>query len=118
MADVVCEPLVDLVPLHAPEALQDVAFVAFQRSTVVPPAGTLALSAVIVTTGAGAANTETPTDALREPPAPEQVSVKVGDVVNAAVSSAPPVLLVPLQAPDAVHEVALVDDQRSTVVPP
>lgn len=53
-----------------------------------------------------------------DPPAPLQVSTKLVVCVSAAVASVPDVALVPLQPPEAVHEVALVDDQFRVALPP
>src|SRR5690349_1211099 len=52
------------------------------------------------------------------PPDPVQLSVKVREVVRAPVLWLPDVAFVPLQPPDAVHEVALVEDQLSVLLPP
>jgi hypothetical protein len=52
------------------------------------------------------------------PLAPEQVNVNVLVALNAALTTLPPVDCAPLHAPDAVHAVALVEDQVSVVVPP
>jgi len=48
-----------------------------------------------------------------EPPAPVQASVYCVAAVSAAVLCDPLVASVPLQPPEAVHEVALVDDHVS-----
>src|SRR5690349_217525 len=53
-----------------------------------------------------------------EPPAPVQLSVNVAALVSAAVASLPAVALLPLQLPDAVHDVAFVELQVSVLVPP
>lgn len=45
------------------------------------------------------------------PPAPEQVSTKVVFAVSAPVDCVPVSALVPVQPPEAVHAVALLDDQ-------
>jgi hypothetical protein len=68
-----CDPLVALVPVHAPPAVQLVEFVLLQVSVEVPPLATVVGLALSETTGAGA----TVTEALfaTEPPAPPQVSV-------------------------------------------
>ena len=55
MGPTVCEPLVTLVPLHPPPAVQLVAFVALQVSVVDPPLTTLVGFAVKDTTGGGEA---------------------------------------------------------------
>ncbi len=48
-----------------------------------------------------------------EPPAPVQTKVYLVEAVRAAVLCEPLIASVPLQPPEAVHEVALVDDQLS-----
>ena len=64
--------------------------------------------------------TVTTTDLLSDPPlAPAQVKVKVLVAeLSAALVSEPAVARLPLQAPLAVHEVVLRDDQVSTVLAP
>ena len=52
------------------------------------------------------------------PPVPVQLSVKVVATVKAAVPWLPAVVLEPLQPPDAVHDVALVEFQVSVLLPP
>ena len=49
--------------------------------------------------------------ALALPPAPVQASEKLLLVVSAAVVSLPAIALLPDQAPDAIQDVALADDQ-------
>ncbi len=66
----------------------------------------------------GGTVTETVADPDAEPPAPEHVSTNVDVVDSAAVACAPAVAFAPLQPPDAVHDVALVDDQLSVADPP
>jgi hypothetical protein len=74
-APVDCDPLVDLVPDHAPEAVQEVALVADQVSVEALPLATVLGLAAKVTTGAGEV-TETVTDCTALPPsALLQVSV-------------------------------------------
>ena len=48
-----CEPLTALLPLHAPDAMQDVAFVADQVSVELVPLATELGAALIETVGAG-----------------------------------------------------------------
>ena len=50
-------------------------------------------------------------DCDAEPPLPEQVRVYFVVAVRAAVVCDPAVAIEPAQPPEAVHEVALVDDQ-------
>jgi hypothetical protein len=52
------------------------------------------------------------------PPAPLQLSVKFALALKAAVVSVPLSALLPLQPPEAVHEVASVEDHVSVVVAP
>ncbi len=72
-AAVAWEPLVASEPDHAPEAVQDVAFVVLQVRVDVPPEATLVGLAVKVTAGAGLTVTVTELEAV--PPAPVQASV-------------------------------------------
>jgi hypothetical protein len=53
-----------------------------------------------------------------DPPAPLQVSTKLVVCVSAAVTCVPDVNLDPLHPPDAVHDVALVEDQFRVALPP
>ena len=71
-APVDCEPLVALVPDHAPEAVQDVAFVADQVSVALLPLVTELGLALNVTVGTGAL-TETVVPWVVLPPGPAQV---------------------------------------------
>jgi hypothetical protein len=48
-----CEPLIALLPLQAPDAVQDVAFVADQVSVELVPLATELGAALIETVGAG-----------------------------------------------------------------
>ena len=109
-------PLVALVPLQPPEAVQLVALVELQVIEAVPPCATLIGSAVSVSVGAAA--TATVTDCVTLPPVPVQVSVNVVDCVSAWLIWLPLATLPPLQPPDAVQLVALVVVQVSADVPP
>ena len=53
-----------------------------------------------------------------EPPAPEQLKVYDAVALKGPTSSDPEVAFVPDQPPDAVHEVASVEDQVSVSVSP
>jgi hypothetical protein len=97
-----------LLPVHPFDAVQPVALVLVHERAVVPFGATLAGSAVTAAVGAGAAPTAMVTELVASPPGPEQVSAKVLDAVSAGVASAPEVPRVPVQAPDAAHDVALV----------
>jgi len=68
--------------------------------------------------GAGVAVTVTVDDALCVPPAPLQERVNVPLLVSAPVDTLPDVGRAPDQAPDAVQDVALVEDQVSVDDPP
>ncbi len=53
-----------------------------------------------------------------DPPGPVQVRTKLVVCVSAVVACVPDVAFAPFQPPDAVQDVALVDDQFSVAVPP
>lgn len=83
----------------------------------VPPWATLDGLAVSETLG-GAAETVTVADCDAEPPAPVQVRVNFVVAVSAGVVCEPAVASEPLQPPEAVQAVALVDDQVNADVAP
>jgi hypothetical protein len=116
-APVDCEPLVAKVPDQPPEAVQAVAFVEDQVKVELPPLATLLGLALIVTDGA-AAETVTVADWLALPPAPVHVSVNWVFVVRLPVLCEPLVALLPVQPPEAVQDVALVEDQVRVEVAP
>lgn len=112
---VLAVPLAARVPLQPPVAVQAVAFAELQINEAALPAATAAGLAVSVAVGttliavfAGAL----------APPGPVHVSEYVVFAVSAAVVSLPLMDFAPLQAPDAVHEVELVEFQVSTDVLP
>jgi hypothetical protein len=106
-----------LLPDQAPDAVQLVAFVLDQTSVVVSPDLTLLGVAVKVTIGGY--NTSTITEAAPVPPAPSQVNVKVlGCVRGPEVWEDDVCAVMPDQAPDAIHLVALVLVQVSIVLSP
>ena len=73
-APVEAEPLTVLLPVHAPEAVQEVAFVELHVSVELPPLLTVMGLAVRLTVGAGGLiATVTACDAV--PPEPVQASV-------------------------------------------
>jgi hypothetical protein len=112
-------PLVILLPLQPPEAVQLVALVEFQVSVVTFPTTTEAGFAVRVTDGAaGPAATVTVAVWLALPPAPEQLNVNDVSPVRPETSSAPLALRLPLHPPDAVQPVASVEFQVTVVLPP
>jgi hypothetical protein len=114
---VALEPLVAREPVQPPVAVQAVALVDDQFRVEVPPLATLVGLALNETVG-GVAETVTMADCDADPPAPVQVSVKVEVAVSAAVLCVPLIASAPLQPPDAVHEVALLDDQVNDEVAP
>lgn len=105
------EPLVDLLPVQPPVAVQDVAPVAVQVSVVDPPLATVVGAAPSVIEGAAGLTTATFTDCVADPPAPVQVSAKAESAVSAPVDDVPEVGFEPDQLPEAVQDVASVDDQ-------
>ncbi len=112
------EPAVALLPPHPPLAVQLVALFELQVRVVDPPAATVDGVAVSVTEGMVGCVTVTLTDCVAEPPAPLQVSAKAELEVSAPVEAVPEVVLLPLQLPDATHELASVEDQvRVAAVP-
>jgi len=73
---VLCEPLIALLPLQPPEALQEVAFADDQFNVEAPPLAIVLGLTVKLTVGA-TVETETVADCVALPPAPVQVSTKV-----------------------------------------
>ena len=112
-----CDPLADLVPDQAPEAVQEVAFVADQVRVELPPLATVLGPADKVTTGA-AAVTETVVDCVALAPRPVQVSVYVVLALSAPVDWEPLMALLPDQPPEAVQAVALLETQLTVELPP
>lgn len=116
-AAVTCDPVVASAPLQPPEALHAVALVDDQVNVEVAPLFTLVGLAAKVTAGAGLL-TETVADCAALPPVPLQVSVYVWLALSAPVDCEPLTALVPDQAPDAEHVVALVADQLNVELLP
>jgi hypothetical protein len=114
-ATVVSVPLMALVPLQPPEAVHNVAFDELHDSTEVPPVMTAFGLAARVAVGTTLTVTIA---ALLVPPGPVQVSEYVVPVMIGAVLWAPLADKVPLQPPAAAHEVAFVEVQVRTAVPP
>jgi hypothetical protein len=98
--------------------VQAVALVEVQVRVDALPLVTLAGLALNDTVGAAGAETVTVADCDAEPPAPVHVSVNFVVVVRADVVCEPAVASAPLQPPEAVQAVALVDDQLSADVAP
>jgi hypothetical protein len=112
-------PLVGNAPLQPPEAAHAVALVELQVSVEVPPLAIVVGFASNVAVATGGAVTATMTVAAwLTPPGPVQVSEYDVFVVSAPVLRLPLVRNAPLQPPEAVHAVALVELQVSVEVPP
>ncbi|HKQ25236.1 MAG TPA: hypothetical protein VJT81_12410 [Burkholderiales bacterium] len=114
-------PEVTLVPDQPPEAVQEVASVEVHVSVDDPPLVTdvgFAASDTVGTDTGGVPDTVTVTDLFAVPPAPLQLSVKVLVALSEPRVSLPEVALFPDQAPEAVQEVAFVDDHVSVDDPP
>ena len=112
------EPLRALVPVQPPDAVQLAALVDDQFRVVEPPLATVVGVAVSVTEGADGCVTVTFTDCVASPPGPVQVNANAEFAVSAPVDAVPDVALVPLQLPDAVQDVASVDDHVSVAADP
>jgi hypothetical protein len=98
--------------------VHEVAFVADQVSDELPLVVTCVGLAVRVTVGTGVPLvTVTVADWLALPPAPVQDKVYVMFEVSGPTLWLPETALVPVQAPEAVHEVAFVADQVSDELP-
>ena len=111
-----CVPLTDSVPAHAPEAVHEVALVEDQLNVEVPPLATLVGLALKDTVGAADTVTVAACDAV--PPLPVQAKVNLVVAVNAEVLVVPLIGSDPLQPPDAVQAVALVAVQLRAEVRP
>jgi hypothetical protein len=105
------------VPLHAPEAVQEAALLETHVKVEPLPLVTLVGLALMETLG-GVADTVTVADCDAEPPGPVHVSVYFVVVLRAEVATEPLIGFVPLQPPEAVHDVALVEDQVSVDLAP
>ena len=108
-------PLVALLPLQPPVAVHAVALIELQVNVDVPP---LAMTEGLATKVAVGMILTRTVDALLVPPVPVQVKEYELGIVIAPVLCVPLVALVPLQAPVALHEVALVELQVNVEVPP
>ena len=105
-------PLVALAPVQPPEAVQLETLALFQVRVAPVPLVTFAGLAASVTVGVGGAVTLTVVVAAVVPPAPLQVRVKLVVAVRA------PVLLMPVQPPDAEQSSASVVSQPSVAAVP
>ncbi len=106
-----------MLPVHAPEATQEVASVDDQVSVEDAPLATdvgLADSSTVGAGGGGSVSgTVTVAEALAPPPGPVQVRENAPEFVNAPLDSLPEIALLPDHAPEATQEAASVDDQLS-----
>jgi hypothetical protein len=99
--------------------VQDVALVELQVSVEDPPLAIVLGLGVSVAVGTGLAVTVTvAAAAVLVPPVPEQVSEYVVSVAKAPVLWLPPVAKAPVQPPEALQDVALVELQLSVADPP
>jgi hypothetical protein len=115
MAPVLCVPLTGLAPLQPSEAAQDVALVELHVSVETPPLLTEAGFAVSVTPAAGVT---VAVAALLLPPGPVQINEYDVVAVRGPVLCVPLAASAPLQPPEAVQAVALVELQVSVEAPP
>jgi hypothetical protein len=108
------------VPLQPPLAVQDVALVELQVSVEDPPPAIVVGYAVsaAVATGLGGVTVTVAVAGGLVPPAPVHVNEYAMVAVRAAVVWVPLAAIVPLQPPEAVHDVALVELQVSVEVAP
>ncbi|OGI62219.1 MAG: hypothetical protein A2W18_10935 [Candidatus Muproteobacteria bacterium RBG_16_60_9] len=109
-------PDVAFVPDQAPEAVHDVAFVEDQVNVEELPLGMLVGLALKVSVGGG--NTVTVMLRVIAPPAPVQLKSNVLVFASAPVDALAIVAFVPDHAPEAVQDVALVEDQVSVAAFP
>jgi predicted acyl esterase len=112
-------PLVACVPLQLPEAVHEVALVELQVSVDAAPLTTLVGLADSAAVGRAVAATVTVAAAgALVPPAPVHFNEYVVLAVRAPVLCVPLVAFVPLQPPEAVQDVALVELQVSVDAAP
>jgi hypothetical protein len=111
------EPLTGRTPLHPLEAVHEAALVEFHISVEAAPTVTVVGLAVSTTIGAGTTLTVA-TATLLVPPEPVQVNEYEVVAVSAPVLWLPLGARVALQPPEAAHDVASVELQVSTEVPP
>lgn len=113
----VCVPLAPFVPLQPPEAAHEVALVEPHVSVEAVPLATEVGLAVSVTVGR-APTVTVAMATLLVPPVPVQVSAYDVVAVRVPVLWLPLGASVPLQPPDAVHDVASLELQVSVEAPP
>jgi hypothetical protein len=112
---VLCVPLVGSTPLQAPEAVQEVALAELQVNIDAPPLATDTGDAVRATVGTILTVT---LDVELVPAVPAQLNEYVLGALKAPVLCVPLAGLVPLQAPEAVQEVALRELHVNVDMPP
>jgi hypothetical protein len=110
-------PLAATVPLHPPDAIHESALVDVHVKVEAPPEATAVGVAVSATIGKAFTVTGAVAAALL-PPGPVHVKEKIAFAVNAPVFFVPLLASVPLQSPDAAHEVAWAELQVSVEVLP
>jgi hypothetical protein len=112
-------PLVLLVPVQPPEAVQDVALVELQVNVEDAPLASVVWLADSMAVGTGLAVTVTVAAAAAlVPPEPMQVSEYVVSAVKAPVLWLPLVANAPVQPPEALHDVASVELQANIAASP
>jgi hypothetical protein len=114
-------PPVPSAPVQPPDAAHEVALLELQVNVDEPPGAMTegyTESVADGTTFTGAVTFTVTAAAELVPPGPAQVNEKVEVAVSAPVLALPLAATVPLHAPEAVQEVALVEDQVSVAEPP
>lgn len=115
----VAVPLVACVPLHAPLAVQAVAFVDDHVRVELPPTVIVVGATAMVTVGAAGVPTVTAAEAFPFPPLPLHDRLYVAVPAAVGVSVAVPLVdCEPLHDPLAVQAVAFVDDHVRVVLAP
>ena len=97
--------------------MHEVAFVEFHESVELAPACTVVGLALRLTVTAGCV-TVTVVDRVVVPTELLHASTYIDVLESAPVEVLPEVDLLPLHAPEAAHEVALLEDQESVADPP
>jgi hypothetical protein len=112
------EPLVALLPDQPPDAVQAVALTDDHVKIELAPLATVLGLAAMPTLTVGFALTVTVADCAAVPPSPLQVNVYVALAVRGPVDAEPLIGLLPVQAPEALHEVAWAADQFKVALLP
>ena len=113
-----CEPLIALLPVQPPEAVQAVALLEAHVRVELPPLAIVLGLALMLTVALGVLLTVTVADCAALPPVPVQLSVYVALAASAPVDWVPVTDFVPDQAPEAVQEVAFVAVQFNVALLP